>query len=470
MQITWAELASGAADGRDGDRVEIDGWHLPAEVDDRPGYFILTDEAGCCGGCLPADPRQRIEVFAAEPIDLPGEAMRLAGRWRVLSDDPAGWRYQLHDGRLVAASRVEAAGFTRRGMLAAGGALTLSAWMPARAKARPSPSVLADARAAMAAAVTIDLHSHGGALVGRRRVPEGAPFVPLAEPMREGGMSVVCLSIVADTPVTEVTPDKRIKPMRDPAPGELYAFAEKSFARLEALVTAQKIDIVTDAASLRAARAERPSAIVASEGADFLEGRIERVDEAFMRWKLRHLQLTHYRVNELGDIQTEPAVHGGLTEFGAEVIRRCNRLGIVVDVAHGTYDMVKQAAKVTTKPLVISHSSFTPKPGARSRQISEQHARVVANTGGMIGIWPPASIFADLTAMAEGIARLADLIGVDFVGLGSDMMGLVGPSALPSYRNLPELAAALLERGFGKEDLQKILGGNYRRVFEATVG
>jgi membrane dipeptidase len=470
MRVTWAELESGAADGRDGAWVEIDGWFLPAELAERSDYFILTDEAGCCGGCLPADPARRIEVFAAEPIDLPGEAVRLAGRWRVLHDDPAGWRYQLHAARLLAAPRVEAAGFTRRGMLAAGAALTLSAWMPTPAKAQPSPAAITAAREALAGSLTIDVHSHGGALIGRRRVPEGAPFVPLAEPMRQGGMAVVCLSIVADSPVTEITADRRIKPARDPQPGELYAFAEKSFARLEALVAAQKIGVVTDLATLEATRAERPGAIVASEGADFLEGRIDRVDEAFTRWKLRHLQLTHYRVNELGDIQTEAPVHGGLTEFGAEVIRRCNQLGIVVDVAHGTYDLVKRAAAVTTKPLVISHTSFAPKPGPRSRQISEQHARVVANTGGMIGIWPPASIFADLTAMAEGIARLADLIGVDFVGLGSDMMGLVGPSALPDYRNLPNLAAALVARGFGKEDVQKILGGNYLRVFQATVG
>src|SRR6266481_1982836 len=115
--------------------------------------------------------------------------------------------------------------------------------------------------------------------------------------------------------------------------------------------------LVKTAADLRAARASQPSVIVTSEGADFLEGKIERLDEAYQRWALRHLQLTHYRPNELGDIQTEPSVHGGLAPFGAEVIRRCNRLGVVVDVAHGTYDLVKQAAAVTTKPLVLSHTS-----------------------------------------------------------------------------------------------------------------
>ena len=75
--------------------------------------------------------------------------------------------------------------------------------------------------------------------------------------------------------------------------------------------------IVRTAAELRAARASQPSVIVTSEGADLLEGKIERLDEAYQRWQLRHLQLTHYRPNELGDIQTEPSVHGGLTRRSA---------------------------------------------------------------------------------------------------------------------------------------------------------
>ena len=113
---------------------------------------------------------------------------------------------------------------------------------------------------------------------------------------------------------------------------------------------------------MRAARAGTASTIISAEGADFLEGHLDRVDEVHANWALRHLQLTHYRVNELGDIQTEPPVHGGLTDFGADVIRRCNRLGIVVDVAHGTYDLVRRAASVTTKPLVLSHTSLADSP------------------------------------------------------------------------------------------------------------
>jgi len=184
---------------------------------------------------------------------------------------------------------------------------------------------------------------------------------------------------------------------------------------------------------------------------------------------LRHLQLTHYRVNELGDIQTETPVHGGLTDFGAEVIRTCNRLGIVVDTAHGTYELVKRAAAVTTKPLVLSHTSVTRSPGPQSRQISPDHARVIAGTGGVIGVWPPSSIYPDLKAYVEGFARMADVAGVEHVGLGSDMMGLTVPSVFDSYRDLPLLAQGLLDQGFSSEETGKVLGGNYARVFAATL-
>jgi membrane dipeptidase len=174
-------------------------------------------------------------------------------------------------------------------------------------------------------------------------------------------------------------------------------------------------------------------------------------------------------VNELGDIQTEAPEHGGLTDIGAEVIRRCNARGLVVDVAHGTYDLVKRAASVTSKPLVLSHTSLSPSPGPRSRTISPDHARVIAGTGGVIGVWPPSAVYPDLDAMARGIARLADLVGVEHVGLGSDMMGLTVPSVFDTYADLPALAAALLNVGFTQQDAGKILGGNYVRVFAASL-
>jgi membrane dipeptidase len=162
-------------------------------------------------------------------------------------------------------------------------------------------------------------------------------------------------------------------------------------------------------------------------------------------------------------------VHGGLTDFGADVVRRCNALGIVVDVAHGTYDLVKRAASVTTKPLVLSHTALAGHPGARSRLISADHARVIASTGGVIGVWPSSGTFHDLDGMAHGFRRMADIVGIEHVGLGTDMLGFISPPVFRSYEQLPSLGAALLSAGFSQQETELLLGGNYRRVFEASV-
>jgi membrane dipeptidase len=124
--------------------------------------------------------------------------------------------------------------------------------------------------------------------------------------------------------------------------------------------------------------------------------------------------------------------------------------------------------------LVLSHTSLSTSragyPPPLSRVISADHAKVIADTGGVIGIWPPTSIFPDKPALAAGIARMVDAVGIDHVGIGSDMLGLLVPSAFGSYSELPELAAALLGQGFSSAEASKILGGNYVRVFAASVG
>jgi membrane dipeptidase len=467
MRLKWQDLGSARADAADGATVEIAGFAVSALPLGLAGRFILAAEPGCCPGCFPRDVSASVEVLAAAPMPIRGRSMRLTGTLRIRTEDPDGWRYQLHGARLL-----DPPGWTsvtRRSVLAAGPLMCLAACANAN-----TPETVAqrqtDGRLAIESSPSVDIHSHAGHLTGMGRVRGGAAFVPVAEPMRKGGMAVICHAVVADSPCTHLEDKVRIRSYRTPDPGELYQYSQLSFARLHQLVREQGLTLIKTAAGLRAAKAGTPSSIIASEGADWLEGNVDRVDEAREKWSLRHLQLTHYRVNELGDIQTEAPVHGGLSDFGAEVIRRCNRIGMVVDVAHGPYDLVKRAASVTTKPLILSHTALTDTPRPYTRHITRDHARVVASTGGVIGVWPPTTDYISLTAMATGMAKLVDVVGVDHVGLGSDMEGLLAPSAFPDYEHLPELAEALFEVGFNTTDATKILGGNYVRVFEASVG
>jgi membrane dipeptidase len=440
MKLDWNDLGTSRADRADGEWIEIRGFATTSLPTAKSAYFHLTAEPGCCPGCVPANPLAVIEVFAKQPIEFPLGSLRLRGRLAVC-DDELGWRYQLKDAELK--------GVTRRRLLRA----TPLVALPMPAWAQPMDGM------------AVDLHSHAGNLT---EMSHGrGSFAPVAEPMRQGGVSAICLAIVSDSPIIRRS-DGRLRPSRSPAVGELYRYAEVAFAKLHALAGEQRMPLLRTAADLRGARSSVPSIIVSSEGANFLEGRIERLTEAYQRWALRHLQLTHYTPNELGDIQTEPAVNGGLTAFGADVIRQCNQMGIAVDVAHGTYELVKKAAGVTRKPLVLSHTSLTQRPRPWTRLITPDHAKALASTGGVIGIWPDLEVFSSYKAYADGFARMVDVVGIDHVGLGTDQLGLFAGSIMPSYADLPRLAAALRTR-FTPEEASKLLGGNCRRVFEASL-
>lgn len=486
MLIDWLSIREGNADRLDGSIVDISGWMNPLDPHAwHVDYFLLSADEPCCGGCMPRNPLTSIEVFMAAPVAPQAGMLTLRGRLLRLVDDAAGWRYRLEDARLIdmlTSLPSPPRKLSRRVFLASGAALGLAACAPGRFNAYTEPHDAASQTEAIAPSpawqtpvgtFTFDMHSHAGRVIISRDPAIGAnrPFLPLAAPMRAGGMNVICLAIVTDTTVTRVSDNhKRFEAWREPQPGELYALGQTEFERAHRLVQREQMRVVTSAASLTALAPLGPCAIISAEGGDFLEGQVDRVDEAYSQHQLRHLQLTHYRVNELGDIQTEPPVHGGLTDVGADVVRRCNALGIVVDVAHGTFDLVKRAAATSTKPLVLSHSALATHPGARSRLITPDHARAVADTGGVIGVWPSSGTFRDLHAMADGVKRMADVVGVEHVGLGTDMLGFISPPVFRTYEQLPDLASALLLAGFSKDEVSAILGGNYRRVFQASVG
>jgi membrane dipeptidase len=214
--------------------------------------------------------------------------------------------------------------------------------------------------------------------------------------------------------------------------------------------------------------AGEPAIIMDIEGLDFLEMKLERLEEAHQRG-VRHAQLVHYTPNDIGDFQTGAVMHNGLTEFGAEVIRACHRLGFVCDVAHATEATVKQATKVATKPLLLSHTALFesramgPTP-LKGRQISRDHARAIAETGGSIGIW---HFFPSLDKYVEGLKEMVDIVGVDHVSIGTDQQ--VAPGSLQDYTQWAQLVAAMVRGGFTPEEAGKIAGGNYLRIFHAAV-
>jgi len=258
--------------------------------------------------------------------------------------------------------------------------------------------------------------------------------------------------------------------LRTPAPIELYHYHLNRLDWVDEMVAHHGLRRALSAADLETAHAiGQPSVVGDVEGLDFLEGKLERLEEAHRRG-VRHVQLVHYTPNDIGDFQTGIVTHHGLTSYGAEVIRACHRLGFVCDVAHATEEMVKQAVKVATKPLLLSHTALS---GSRAmgetplaaRQISPDHARAIAQTGGAIGIW---HFFASLEKYVEGLKEMIDVVGVDHVCVGTDQQ--VNPGTVQDYAQWVQLVAAMLRGGFSPEEAGKIAGGNYMRVFRAAVG
>ncbi len=336
--------------------------------------------------------------------------------------------------------------------------------------AQPNRDVLAvdpDLAALVDTIVGIDIHSHAAGSNGRAR-----PTYNLTDRIRAGRMTAVCLCHSSDVPVIRREPDNRsVRTVRQPEPGELWRHTQRRLQWFDDLVAEQGLRRALRRGDLEAAHRDRAPAIVqAIEGCHFLEGKLERIGAVYRRG-VRHLQMVHFFRSDMGDNQTEPADQGGLTPFGRDAIAECNRVGVVIDVAHATMKLVEAAASASTTPLILSHTAVAQgQPPAFSRRISPEHAKLVASTGGVVGVWANPSTFKSLGDYVDALARAVDAAGEDHVGFGTDNSGFgATPAVWEDYRDFPLVVRAMRGRGFSPEQIRKIAGGNYQRVFNLSV-
>jgi membrane dipeptidase len=305
----------------------------------------------------------------------------------------------------------------------------------------------------------IDMHTHAG-----RPRRTGAVDRAVLATMAPGCVAAAVVSAIGDIAMIRRNPDtKRLEKVRDANPGECLADVENYLASFEA--TGMRIAREPDDI-----RADDPSLVLAVEGCDFLEGDLDRLDRMAARG-VRSIQLTHYLVNETGDIQTEPPVHGGLTEFGAQAVRRMNRLGIIVDVAHCSEATVKGVVAATSRPILCSHANLKEPghpDGDHPRYLSPDYARMVVETGGVIGAWIAVLWQEMLPGMIRHLFRLIDAVGVDHVGIGSDLPAGAAKQELPDFSRHQEIVAAMRTRGMSEQDIAKVCSGNWLRVFRAV--
>jgi membrane dipeptidase len=225
-------------------------------------------------------------------------------------------------------------------------------------------------------------------------------------------------------------------------------------------------------ADVRAAKAAgRISALGGIEGGQALEGTLEAI-EAFSRRGVRYLGLLHFSKNAIGrPAKGRGADPGeGLTAFGRDVIRECERSGVIVDLAHINRRGFMEALELATLPLIVSHTGVL---GVHEhwRNIDDEQIRAVANNGGCVGI-----IFskrylgsASIESVVDHIAHVIDVAGEDAPALGSDFDGfVVPPHGLEDIAALPNLTVALSRRGIAPRVLAKILGDNVLRVLDSV--
>jgi membrane dipeptidase len=217
-----------------------------------------------------------------------------------------------------------------------------------------------------------------------------------------------------------------------------------------------------------AKRDGRLALIPALEGADGLEGDIEHLYELH-RMGLGLVQIVHFRANALGHIQTWPYTPGGLTPFGEEVVREANRLGIVIDLAHANSQTIRDTLALSRHPVLFSHTGALALHEG-DRYLGDADIRAIAEKGGVIGIWPNGSGLPHVRDMVRHIDYVKRLVGVAHIGIGSDLRGMGSYSeGFGEQANFEAIVEALLEEGYTEEDVGKIMGGNFIRVWEAVT-
>ena len=324
--------------------------------------------------------------------------------------------------------------------------------------------------------VSVDTHCHPGRFF-LNHLPYQTPTTKaFGEPFEEraiadlnaGHVSAALFAAVADMRLIEATPQGALHAGRDFQPGEVYADYRRQLDELKSLLKNHELARGLSPSDVYAAQNHhQTAAIFAVEGGDFIEDKLDRVHEAFSDG-VRAITIVHYHVNQIGDIQSEAPVHGGLTAFGKSVIREMNRAGIIVDLAHSTFAVAKDTLEVSTKPVMISHSNLATATLNHPRLISSEHAKLVASAGGIIGSWPSGIGQTTLADYIDSIQRLVDTVGIEHVAIGTDMDANFRP-VFRSYRDWSLIPAALLARGMREAEVANVMGGNFLRVFKASL-
>jgi membrane dipeptidase len=320
--------------------------------------------------------------------------------------------------------------------------------------------------------------------------------------MKEGGLSAIFFSIWISS---KITGPEAVKKALD----QIDAVRE--------LVRKNSNDLLlaTSAADIREAKKQHKIAVLMGVEGGHMMGNDLSVLRTFAALGVRYMTLTHMDNNEWADSSTDKPTHNGLTDFGKDVIREMNRLGIIVDIAHVSDKTFYDALETSKAPIFSSHSSCRALCNA-ARNMTDDMIRDLAKHGGVVQINYHVGFLSqefrdyekahpeaekeiteevkkrcgdneacklttgdqvvrdfmqagklpkvDWTVIIEHIDHAVKIGGIDHVGLGSDFDGAVMPLGMQDVTHIPQITDALLKRGYSESDIRKILGENTLRV------
>jgi membrane dipeptidase len=320
--------------------------------------------------------------------------------------------------------------------------------------------------------------------------------------MREGGLDAIFFSIWIPSKVTGADAVNR-------------AITQIEAVRQQVLNHPREIALATTAEEVRAAHKQgKIAALMGVEGGHMINSDLD-VLRKFASLGVRYMTLTHSGNDEWADSSTDKPVHNGLTDFGKDVIREMNRLGMMVDISHVSDKTFYDALEVSKAPMIASHSSCRALCDV-PRNMTDQMMRDLAAKGGVVQINYHVGFLGqefrdaektnpelnkaiaeevqkrcgdneacqllegdrltrkyveqgklprvDWTKIIEHIDHAVKVAGVDHVGLGSDFDGANMPYGMEDATKLPKITDALLKKGYSEGDVKKILGENTLRV------
>jgi membrane dipeptidase len=324
--------------------------------------------------------------------------------------------------------------------------------------------------------------------------------------LKQGGVDVQLFSVFCDG-------DKK----------EPYAFANRQMDSLDAVLkrNSDKIVKVANSSQLyKAVKQNKIAAMFGIEGGHMIENDLDKLAYFYQRGA-RYMTLTWnnstpWATSAYDETFNKELTHKGLTDFGKQVVQKMNEMGMLVDVSHVGVQTFGDVLQTTTKPVIASHSSVYALC-QHQRNLNDEQIKAIAKNGGVIQVnffsgfldnnymkseeafiekhsvendsLIKTGMSADLSVsflfdkyksevqplrvpfsvLIDNIEYIIKLVGVDYVGLGSDFDGIESPPLqLDDVTKYPLITKALLEKGYSKQDLNKILGGNFLRVLKAN--